>query len=61
MNYRPESRLTLTTSNILEWLTSLVVWIVNWANSNFVLLAALLAGFLATKVFRIKLNLGGGK
>ncbi len=57
-NYQPATRFTLSGSKPMDWITGLVVWLLNWANQNFALLATLAAGVLITKVFRIKLNVG---
>lgn len=59
-NYAPSSKFQVPSgAKIGDWIAALLVWLLNWLNQNFGLLAILGGGLLVTKVFKIRLNVGG--
>lgn len=59
-NYAPNPKFQVPSGAKLgDWISSLLIWLLNWVNQNFGLLALLGGGLLITKVFRIRLNVGG--
>jgi hypothetical protein len=57
MDYEPGPNLCLESKP--SDITSLVGWLLNWANRNFAVIAGIVLAYLATKIFRIKITVGG--